>query len=385
MNPRAGNSRSPVTLVVFLLILAAVVLSIGLVLGIAALVVASQTAALTPLLVLAAVSCMILGLAVACSLWALSWALRRLHEVWLFQRRVPMAIEPAAMALRVLAGEVAPEASPSSPPAPVPAGHSPDGALQQLLTELHEIKRNTLLSESQRQIKRLQHQTRTAEDLAAQAEQAIDAGDFASAQAAVQRLADEVPDDPRIESARRRLSEARSVLDAEDVQQGLRQAEDYMAVASFALATNVAEDLLARHPDSQDATALLERIRREASNFYTEQRRRMYRQVEHHVTNRRWRQAVEAAEQYLEAYPAGPEAELVRTQLPTMQDNAKIEEVRDMRDRIRDYLERRRYLEAVELARELVERFPHTAAAEELRSQLPRLTELARGSPSGRP
>ena len=90
-----------------------------------------------------------------------------------------------------------------------------------------------------------------------------------------------------------------------------------------------------------------------------------------------------AAERRREAHPGSPEADAVRGQLETLRANARIEEVRVLRDEIRDMIARRRFAEAVERARNVVERFPDTAAAAELRQQMAKLEELAKGRQGG--
>ena len=57
--------------------------------------------------------------------------------------------------------------------------------------------------------------------------------------------------------------------------------------------------------------------------------------------------------------------------------NARIETVREMRDRITDLIKRRRYNEAAQVARDVIDGFPETQAAVELRSQLPALVSKA--------
>ena len=104
----------------------------------------------------------------------------------------------------------------------------------------------------------------------------------------------------------------------------------------------------------------------------------MYKKVELEAANRRWRSAAVAAQELLAAHPRSPQAEAVRAKLPTLRDNALLEEVREIRNQIRDLISRRRYPEALEVARDLVHRFPQTAVAEELRSQMARLEELAK-------
>jgi hypothetical protein len=69
--------------------------------------------------------------------------------------------------------------------------------------------------------------------------------------------------------------------------------------------------------------------------------------------------------------------------MPTLVDNARLQEVRQLRDRFLEMIERRQYAEAVDLARHVVEHYPETAAAEELRDKMPRLEKLARGEFGG--
>lgn len=73
------------------------------------------------------------------------------------------------------------------------------------------------------------------------------------------------------------------------------------------------------------------------------------------------------------------EAESVKAMLPTLEENSRIVEVRQLGDRFGDMIRRKRYVQAVTLAREIVERFPGTKAAADLKHQMPRLEELAGG------
>jgi outer membrane protein assembly factor BamD (BamD/ComL family) len=111
----------------------------------------------------------------------------------------------------------------------------------------------------------------------------------------------------------------------------------------------------------------------------------MYNEVVRLAEARQWRQALKAARQYVQAFPSGAGADAVGAMLATMEDNARIEEVRELRDHIRDLLERRRYAEAVECARDVIERFPDTRAAEDLGRQMNRLRELAQSASANGP
>ena len=127
-----------------------------------------------------------------------------------------------------------------------------------------------------------------------------------------------------------------------------------------------------------EAGALLGRVRRERGAYEVEQRASLYRRIEQAAAERHWRAALKAMEELVAAFPSSPEADAARAQMPTVADNARLEEVRELRDRIADLIGRRRFAEAAELARDLIDRFPDTAAAEDLRKQLDRLDELAK-------
>jgi outer membrane protein assembly factor BamD (BamD/ComL family) len=158
-----------------------------------------------------------------------------------------------------------------------------------------------------------------------------------------------------------------------------------MAVGAFDQAEAEARDLDLRYPNDPAVTDLLNRVRREGRMFHNERRDRMYNKVVRLAEARQWRQALKAARQYVQAFPSGAGADAVGAMLATMEDNARIEEVRELRDHIRDLLEQRRYAEAVECARDVIERFPDTRAAEDLGRQMNRLRELAQSASANGP
>ncbi len=59
--------------------------------------------------------------------------------------------------------------------------------------------------------------------------------------------------------------------------------------------------------------------------------------------------------------------------MDTVRKNAHFEEARTLRDRIGDLIKRKRYSEAVEIAEDLIRRFPNTRVAKQLRALLPDL------------
>ena len=116
---------------------------------------------------------------------------------------------------------------------------------------------------------------------------------------------------------------------------------------------------------------------RESTAFHRDQRQRLYGEVQRNADARRWGQALDAATQLVETHPGSGEADSAGAMLTTLKDNARIEEVRGLRDHIRDMIKRRRYAEAVEVARDVMQRFPDSQAAVDLIDQIGLLEKLA--------
>ena len=149
--------------------------------------------------------------------------------------------------------------------------------------------------------------------------------------------------------------------------------ENMMSVAQFARAEKLAQALLAAIPDSNEAEALLDTVRRESFAFRTEQQSRLFAEFQRWTESRQWIKAQTVGEQLIEKYPAGKEGQKVAASMSTVRQNAHFEEARTLRDRIRDLIKRKRYSDAVEVAEDLIHRFPNTQVAKQLRSLLPDL------------
>jgi len=269
-------------------------------------------------------------------------------------------------------------------PPPLPTGpEQPDdvlAVLKEILAQLRRLNENVLLTDDQRRAKARDEHDRLRRDLSGTAEAAMAAGDFGSAERAIADLADKLPGDEAIAALARRLDETRNSARDNDLAAVTSQIADMMAVGLFSQAEAEAEKLRGRYPQFPPAGELLDRVRREARMLQDERRDRMYGEVARLAETRQWRQALDSAQKFVQAFPEGTAADTVRAMLETMQDNARIEEVRELRDSIRDLIERRRYAEALDQANDVIQRFPDTKAAEELGRQIGRLRELARQS-----
>lgn len=368
---------------------------ISVVLGLAAALVTIFTAAHAGMVgltttILAAVLYFAAGCCVAGVLCALAWLCLRQRQQGLLEQRIALALERLAGAPAQVGrpgiGGGPPGAARPLPSAEVGKGRPAGPAAERpeadpLLEEIRELNINLLLSDSQRQMKRRYFTERQAQRLTQEIERAIASGDLGLADECLDRLRRVGPDLPGIGELSERLEQARTRTEARDVGEAKRRVEELMSVSGFATAVAVVNGLLAKHPSSAEAIALLERVRREREAFVDEQRLAMYRKVEKEATSRRWRDALSAAEELLSAYPDSPEADAVRARMDTLRENARIEEVRRLRDRVSDLISRRQFAQAIEVAKDVIARFPATAAARELHEQMAKLEELGRAAP----
>ena len=167
-------------------------------------------------------------------------------------------------------------------------------------------------------------------------------------------------------------------LQARNVAAGKRRVEDLMSIAQFLEAEQAAQELLSRYPGAPDAQGLLEAVRRESNAFRTEQQTRLYAELQKCAESRQWRRALDVATRLIERYPASRQARKASVQMDTITSNARIEEVRDLRDRFRNMMRRKRFDEAADIAADVVKRFPETHVAKELSGQIPNLRKRAR-------
>ncbi|MBI5722950.1 MAG: hypothetical protein HZA50_03250 [Planctomycetes bacterium] len=336
---------------------------------------------------------LIFGLAAGGLFWAIAWLLMQNYRLmennrlatsllaWAERNPFPASGGPAETPSgEASAARQADKESPADKNEPaIPLTSVDSYILRDIRDQLAEINANFLLTEDQLHLKRNRRQLELAEQLTAQIEQAIGVRDLIQAGQLLGRLRAEVPDDVRYAQLKEKIEQTHKQAQADEIQIATRRVEDLMAVGSFDKALASSEKLVLRHPSIRDAADLLERVRREATAFSGEQRKRLCGEIERHVEGRRWRQAVAAAQRLLQAYPDSGEAQLVNAQLPTMQANARLEDVRELRDKILDLIERRRFAEAAAMARDLIRQYHDTGAAEEFAKRLPKLDELARG------
>lgn len=250
--------------------------------------------------------------------------------------------------------------------------------LDEVLRLLREIADNSLLSDEQKRLKleRLRRQERRR--CVDRIEQSIRDEDYARARQACKDMEARFGADPEIDQLIEKIEQARSQAEAKHVVDAHRKISDLMSVSAWDRAKQVVEELLAKHPDSDRARDLASLVAREQETFERQQRRRLYADIERHTSRRQWRQALEVAGKLIERHGDSPEAHAIRAQLETLDANAEIQERQELEARIKDLIKKRRFGEAVDLARTVIQNYPDSPQAEVLRSQLARLEDKAK-------
>lgn len=255
---------------------------------------------------------------------------------------------------------------------------------REIVQALKDIRDYTLLSDEQRREKKAHYdeeQWRQGRELM---QSALAAHDFSAARRVAEDLARRFSSRAEATALPGEVETARERFESSDVVMATKQVNDLINISAWQRARDVAQQLQQRHPDSNEARQLLLRIEREHNLAQGEQQRRMAAEVQRYVSRRRWEEALAAAKTFIERFPQSADTEALRLQLPTLEANAEIEVRQQLEAKIMDLARHGRYIQAADLARQVIAQFPGSPQAEALRSQLARLEDLA-NNPSAPP
>ena len=311
--------------------------------------------------------------AVLIGIW---YAVKLLQETLIAQRKT------ARILLDIPLSAV--QASHNQAPGNQSASAGQEELLAKISHQLAELNSNSLLTEQQKQARRKGKLQTLQVELISQTRTLIESGEMEQSRQALAELELELPDDLQVAQLRELYNANFSTAESDHIQKQTKHAQDLMSVARYDQAIELAKDLAKTYPNSDDAKKLLEKVTHEAKSYATQQRMRFVELIHEHGQAREWVKALEVAHKLIENFPDTPEAKQALESMDTLVDNARIQEVREYRNRIVDMMDRHRYLEAIEIAKYVVENYPETAAAEELRQQMPQLQELAYKSQHGK-
>lgn len=153
--------------------------------------------------------------------------------------------------------------------------------------------------------------------------------------------------------------------------------DDLMALSNWEQALAIATTFADEHPDDSDAQWLRQRVTREFEIYREGSVRRLYDQIKEEIERKKYRRALSIARRLLEKFPEHKKSEKIRRQLPTILENAEIEERQEDEQRIQAFIKSKRFADAVEVAEALLAKYPMSPQASAVEEMLPRLRELA--------
>lgn len=246
---------------------------------------------------------------------------------------------------------------------------------------LLEIRETLLLPEPERQRRYERLMEREFQRGLTTAEQLVASRDFGRARDILVMLAERFGTNDRHREMQEKLERAAESARTSDIADANRRAEDQMAMAKWDTAEAIARELADKYPLASDPAALIIRVQRERKLYEQRHRQRLHGEIQELVRQRRWQEAADAARNFVENFPTGPDSDALRGQMETLQANADIQQRQMLEQQLKDFLRRQQYWDALGLARRILNEHPLSPQANALRGQIARLEELARRQP----
>lgn len=256
-------------------------------------------------------------------------------------------------------------------------GASASDLAERMTLLLEEINENTLLNEQDKARKRARLADLRRERMQKEIEQLIAATKWQMARTRIEEMRTEHPDDEDVKNLSRRLEAAIAEHREIDIMTTSEQIRSYMSLGLWEKARETAGQLTAKYPDQAEARKMADVVRLEQEGFRKEERQRLYREIEHLVSRKHYRDARKVAETLIERYGDSPEAATLKGQMDELVRNADIETRREMEAQIIEYEKQGRHKEAYEVARLLMEQYPESPQAIALQDTIARLRERA--------
>jgi len=253
-------------------------------------------------------------------------------------------------------------------------------SMHQVMALLQEIRELMLLSDSQRQERLADAQQHREKFLGAEAQRLLELKEWTSAQSVLSSLEREYPKSPNLEKMKSRLKAGRQEAQTGAIAQLRERVEDLMAVWAWDQAYAETARFVESFPDHSEGRDLLRRVMSERDSYVESTANRLYEEIKTDIDRRMWRRAMGSAVKLLECAPGHRRSVAIRGQLKTIRENAEIEERQEQERRIQDLIRGKQFFEAIDLAEDLLQRFPNSPQAETLKNLLPKMRELAMGN-----
>ncbi|NIA21455.1 MAG: hypothetical protein GWP05_05690 [Anaerolineaceae bacterium] len=242
---------------------------------------------------------------------------------------------------------------------------------------LREINENTLLDDQEKVHKRTRLAQARCEQMKVEIDQLIRATKWPAARALLEEFQACYPDNKEARRLADQLATAVKEHRDVDVMSTSEQIRSYMTLGLWDKARLASGQLSAKYPDDPEARKMQKVILLEEQEHQKEDRLRLYREIEHLVNRKHYRDARKTAQVLLDRYADSPEAATLRGQMDELRRNADIETRREMEAQIIEYTTQNRHKEAYELAAMLMEQYPESPQAIALADTIDRLREKA--------
>jgi outer membrane protein assembly factor BamD (BamD/ComL family) len=148
-------------------------------------------------------------------------------------------------------------------------------------------------------------------------------------------------------------------------------------LAAWDRAAEVVRDLQRRHPNSERVGELARRVTMGQDKAIAEERARLMSRAQAATDQHNWTEALRWVQEVIQKYPNSAETHDLRLQLPTLRANSEIQVRQQLEAEIRDLIRDQRYADALRRARQVIADYPDSPQAQVLREQLPKLEQRA--------
>ncbi len=306
--------------------------------------------------------------AIALGLWGLAQILVRLDEL---QANFQSSAEPddgTESAIALAARRVRGDATPNETLA------RQIGELVQITRDLRDVM---LLSEHERNLRSREESQALVEQLERDIPVLLREHNWEEARLRVQQAQMRFPSLSAWDALAEQVEQARMKFESRDIESATREVNDLIALGAWDRAAMVAQEALHRHPRSEAAAELARKLAQHREKATSDERARVMARAQDATDRHDWIEALRHVNEILERFPKSIEARDLRQQLPTLQANAEIQTRQRMEAEIRELIQQRRYTDALRKARTLIGRYPDSPQAAALRETLPKLESRA--------
>jgi hypothetical protein len=193
-------------------------------------------------------------------------------------------------------------------------------------------------------------------------------------------LENEYPNYAELAALKSQLASGKLEAEQSAINHLRERVEDLMAVWAWDQAYTETARFVENFPDHDEGRQLLQRVMNERENYIESTANRLYEEIRTDVDRRFYRRAMANAVKLLECAPGHRKSVAIRGQLKTIRENAEIEERQEQERRIQELIRNKQFFDAIDLAEDLLQRFPSSPQAETLQKLLPKMRELAIGA-----